>query len=337
MTTSMTESRFNMWRAVIAMAHADGVVTGDERDLVEKYIGKLPLSEGQKVTLRADLQQEQDVNAMLAAVSEPSDQADFFQFAQMIVNVDGDRAQQEQAIVEKLTSKQMSKFSKEEITQNLRQGRMAAQFRLATEEEAFDEQAKNTQVRWSGSERRKRDRGGLSSTVKWMQQQSFQKPSPDLFTLWRAVFSLANADGKISQQESEYIEGMMWIFKFSPGQRRAVEDDLQSKDSIMPLFRELRDVGRPDLLGQYFRAARSIMWSDWDFTAEERETMKSLIALLTPAEKEALAKDIAWAEEPPQQAEPAAEEAPPEEERQAEGMKGLFVRMLDFYNRAARP
>jgi hypothetical protein len=170
-----------------------------------------------------------------------------------------------------------------------------------------------------------------------MQAQSFQKPSPDLFTLWRAVFALANADGKISQQESEYIGGMMWIFKFSPGQRRAVEEDLQNKDSIIPLFQALKDVGRQDLLGQYFRAARSIMWSDWDFTKEERETMKSIISLLDPAQKEALAKDIAWAEEQPQQAEAPVEEAPSEEERQAEGMKGLFVRMLDFYNKAARP
>ena len=354
---AMNESRFYMWRAVFALAHADGVVTQQERDFIEGYIGRLPLSDEQKEIMRADLQTPQSINEMLIGVRDKNDHADFFQFAQMIIWCDGDQAEQEKAIIDRLMSEQMNKFNKAEIAEGLRQGRMAAELRRSLEDEEFKKQAANTGLfaGWRrGSEYRgnansiaknalkelgrgladtlgiktsaadDQEQSGVASALGWMRQQAFHPPTQEVFALWRAVFSLVNADGKITPEEQDYIDGMMQIFRFTPEQKETVAADLRSPNNIVPLFRALKTT---ELRRQYFIAARTVIWCDWEFSDQEREMMESLVILLDPAEKTALAADIDWIKK---QTPPApSDDAPPP------AAKGLFSQMVGFYNKTA--
>lgn len=102
MGNSVSESRFYMWRAVVAMVHADGVVTPHEVAFVNDYICDLDLSKEQMDTVGQDLQTPQDVYEMYANIVEQQDKKDFFALARALSWCDGDYDGQEKMIIEKL-------------------------------------------------------------------------------------------------------------------------------------------------------------------------------------------------------------------------------------------
>ncbi len=125
--SNVSESRFNMWRAVFAMAHADNVVTVQERAFMENYLKQVPFSPRQAEALRQDMEEAQDVNEMFAQIVEPEDYAAFFQFARELVWSDGDMAAQEEAIKERLKAEYMDKFDLKRLERELAQSRAGAQ------------------------------------------------------------------------------------------------------------------------------------------------------------------------------------------------------------------
>jgi uncharacterized membrane protein YebE (DUF533 family) len=120
MSETMTESRFFMWRAIFAMAHADGVVTDDEQEFMDEYLGSLPLSAAQKETLAGDVKTPQDVTEMFANITAQSDRAQFFYFARLLAWSDGDFDAQEKVIIEKLKLPHISSLDMEAVSKSVR-------------------------------------------------------------------------------------------------------------------------------------------------------------------------------------------------------------------------
>ena len=62
---AMNDSLFNMWRCVVCIAHADGIVQPEERTYLEKIFVNMQRVHGmtptQKVTLMADLETPQNL------------------------------------------------------------------------------------------------------------------------------------------------------------------------------------------------------------------------------------------------------------------------------------
>jgi len=139
MSEGISESRFKMWRAVFAMAHADGLVTDHEKSFMENYLEKVPFSPEQREILREDMRDPEDVNDMLGAVEEPEDRATFFQFARELVWCDGDLAMQEEAIKKRLSAEQMKGLNIDELERELRRSRDAGK-RQRAEEDRQDRQ-----------------------------------------------------------------------------------------------------------------------------------------------------------------------------------------------------
>ena len=100
MSEYLSDSRFNMWRAVVAMAHADGVVTPHELSFINDHLKVMNLSEGQLKTVAQDLSVPQDTYDMFARIEEPQDKKDFFALARALSWCDGDFAKQEQHIIQ---------------------------------------------------------------------------------------------------------------------------------------------------------------------------------------------------------------------------------------------
>ena len=259
----ITESRFYMWRAVFAMAHIDGKVSDEEIAFAERYLNSAAFSEEQIAILRADLREAQNVGAMLARVSEASDQADFFQFSQMLAWADGDYNAQEQTLVERLNADQMEKFNKDDVARSIRQARKAAILRRALEDEEFVQQA--------------RDVSGFANVVRyiapWMKVQGFEAPDAEMFKLWRAVFSLVHVDGEVSPEERDYVEGMMDVFHFSNAQREVVESDIKNSGDVVGFFKEISSVRHRR---QFFILARTIVWCDGIYHDDEREAIEAI-------------------------------------------------------------
>lgn len=102
MGQELGESRFYMWRAVVAMAHADGVVTPHELSFINDYIKDIPFSKKQITLLGQDLREPQSVQEMFLKIEDRQDKKDFFALARALSWCDGDYDAQEKIIIDHL-------------------------------------------------------------------------------------------------------------------------------------------------------------------------------------------------------------------------------------------
>ncbi len=100
--SQLNKSRFNMWRAVVAMVHADGVVTPHELAFINSYMAERSLTSSQSVQIAEDLKTPQDIFKMFDLIDSDEDRRDFFSLARALSWCDGDFAKQEERILKKL-------------------------------------------------------------------------------------------------------------------------------------------------------------------------------------------------------------------------------------------
>ena len=100
--TKVNDSQFAMWRTIFALAHADNVVTNEEIRFMVEALEDIPFTEVQRQTLTTDIAEPRDIEAMFGQVSDPKDQAAFFELARKMVWIDGDYGKEERDIMLKL-------------------------------------------------------------------------------------------------------------------------------------------------------------------------------------------------------------------------------------------
>jgi hypothetical protein len=98
----LNESRFNMWRAVAAMAHADAVVRPHEVHFILENTKNLPLTGEQRETLASDLRHPSSMQTVFDKITSPRDKEDFFHFARALCWSDGDFDESEQLLLNHL-------------------------------------------------------------------------------------------------------------------------------------------------------------------------------------------------------------------------------------------
>lgn len=108
MSEGLNESQFFMWRAVVAMAHADGVVTPHELSFINDYLKDMHLSKTQMTIIGLDLKNNQDVYEMFSGITDRQDQKDFFALARALSWCDGDFDAQEKHIIQTLEALHMN-------------------------------------------------------------------------------------------------------------------------------------------------------------------------------------------------------------------------------------
>lgn len=102
MTGNVTESRFYMWRALFAIAHADDKVCSEERHFMHKILQDYPFTAEQARILEADMAVKQDVAGLFEQITNPQDRSQFFDYARTLVWCDGDYGAKEQEALLKL-------------------------------------------------------------------------------------------------------------------------------------------------------------------------------------------------------------------------------------------
>lgn len=102
MSQGLSNSRFFMWRAVVAMVHADGVVTPHELSFINNHIRDIDLSPAHLGIIGEDLATPQDVYDMFSYIVDAQDKRDFFALARALSWCDGDFAAQEKLIIKHL-------------------------------------------------------------------------------------------------------------------------------------------------------------------------------------------------------------------------------------------
>jgi len=93
------ESRFNMWRALFAMAHADHVVSSEEKSFLYRILAEEPFTARQRTILEDDMEHPQNIAEMFSHISDLEDRSEFFYYARALVWCDGNFDEQEQRIL----------------------------------------------------------------------------------------------------------------------------------------------------------------------------------------------------------------------------------------------
>lgn len=104
MRNPLPESLFYMWRAIFAIAHADDVVTDEERVVLTRILETELFSDDQIAVLKRDMTEPQDIVEIFSHITEQDDRSLFFKKARELVWADGDYGQREQDIIMKLQS-----------------------------------------------------------------------------------------------------------------------------------------------------------------------------------------------------------------------------------------
>ncbi len=314
MSGSITKSRFHMWRAVLAMAHADNKVTQEEVGFVENYLERIPFSRKQKNILRDDLQNPKKVGDMLSGVINPTDRADFFQFATMLAWSDNDYSIREKDLVDRLTVDQKAKRNEEELLENLRQAKTAGALRRALENEEYKKQAEKV--------------AGLSNVIRyivpWMEAGDLQSPDEDMFHLWQAIFSLVHADEEVSPEEEKYVDAMVEVFRFTAEQKAIIKEDIKNPRDIFELFDEIKD---REYRRQFFVMARTILWCDGFLHELESKAINHIVDKLGDEASE-YASELRWIDR-----KPFMEPDIPKEKAEERMMQDVVAKMITFYKK----
>lgn len=85
----MDDSKFNLWRAVVSLAHVDGRVLEDEASWIRGMLIRLPFTDEQRKILENDLDMEADVRLLVDKITDRKDKATLLHFANMLFKVDG--------------------------------------------------------------------------------------------------------------------------------------------------------------------------------------------------------------------------------------------------------
>lgn len=114
MSAPISNSRYTMWRAIIALAHADHVVTQEEKDFIMKKLESIPFSTEQRTQLLEDMEEFPDIEALLPDITEPVDRSMLVYYGRLLVWSDGEYALQEEKLLKLMNMNALSQVDMEQ-------------------------------------------------------------------------------------------------------------------------------------------------------------------------------------------------------------------------------
>ena len=115
---------FNMWRCIIVVAHADGVIHEKESEFFEKVFVSMAkvyaLTDAHHNTWEEDLKTTQAIEPLLAKVADPECKSMLLYFSQVVAWIDGNLSPDEAALLKKLHNSIMPNEPTEKIMADIR-------------------------------------------------------------------------------------------------------------------------------------------------------------------------------------------------------------------------
>lgn len=120
----LTESAFYMWRCIIAVAHADGIVQDPELEYLNKVFAGFErdsaLSTDQRATLGEDLVEPQNISDLLKHVTDHGDRHQLIYFAALMAKENGDLDPGEEDIIRKISAGEMNEAEVNQLVKDVR-------------------------------------------------------------------------------------------------------------------------------------------------------------------------------------------------------------------------
>lgn len=121
---TMNESLFNMWRCIVCIAHADGIIQPEERIYLENIFQNMQRVHGmtptQKVTLLADLETPQNLSGLLPKVTDPQYRGQLLYFGTLLAHADGVLTEDEERVLDMLRAQQMEDIDADNLREEIR-------------------------------------------------------------------------------------------------------------------------------------------------------------------------------------------------------------------------
>jgi uncharacterized tellurite resistance protein B-like protein len=100
---TLNDSLFAMWRCVISVAHADGLIHAEELahfDKIFRYLASaFAVTPEQQERFAADLKQSQELGSLLPRVTDPEQRCLLVSFSHIVAHVDGELHPNEAALL----------------------------------------------------------------------------------------------------------------------------------------------------------------------------------------------------------------------------------------------
>lgn len=120
----ISTSTFYMWRVIIAIAHADGLIHEQERAYLNRVIGNMDrvygLTAEQKAAFQADLQTPQSIPGLMRYINDPAARGQLVYFGGLLARADGVVDPREDEILKKLHADQLASLDMEKIRSDAR-------------------------------------------------------------------------------------------------------------------------------------------------------------------------------------------------------------------------
>lgn len=111
--------QFYMWRCIIAIAHADGVMHEAEREYLNRIIANMDrtggLTDEQKKTFAADMEEAQDISELLRNINDPQWRGQLIYFGGLLARADGELHPDEDLLLKKLHADHMASLDMDSI------------------------------------------------------------------------------------------------------------------------------------------------------------------------------------------------------------------------------
>lgn len=108
MIKEVNDSKFNMWRACMAVIHVDGSVSKEEEKWAESKIVDLPFNDQQRKVIHRDLADGLDIETVLPSITHKPDVAFLLHLIRTIGHMDGCFDKHEKEVFQKLEKKILS-------------------------------------------------------------------------------------------------------------------------------------------------------------------------------------------------------------------------------------
>ncbi|MFT6069931.1 MAG: uncharacterized membrane protein YebE (DUF533 family) [Bacteriovoracaceae bacterium] len=116
----VNDSKFNMWRASMAVIYLDGKVTKEEEAWAESKINELPFSDAQREIIRNDLKSGLSIDTVLPLITHKPDIAFLLHLIRTIGHIDGCYDASEKEAFQKLEQRIMKGLDVESLEKQVR-------------------------------------------------------------------------------------------------------------------------------------------------------------------------------------------------------------------------
>ena len=276
MQAPVSDSRFNMWRAILKVAHMTEHLTPDDRVALEATLSRKGMPAEQYKIIHDEILSPSELHSVLQHVTVDDDLVKFCEVLRLFDWNGGDLVAQAEAI----------------------RGELAAEIEKSGRGQAFAAaMAKSENSDVIAPLLEKPDGFDTAQSL----QEYLHTVFPNLRTtmpsvteselaMWRAVFSVAHADGVVMDSEKAFMNNILETVAFTEEQRDTLLVDMQTPQSIDVMFSRIEDQQDRN---RFFYIARLLCWCDGDFDKQEQEIIARLNTMnFKSVDFEALIKDV---------------------------------------------